>query len=161
MQIFVMDADSNTSYHVSRLLYEKHIYNALPDHYRDVWGAHILLQEIEFGYRTVFGFVDDSGDLCGVVHGKVENDAFVAHLLFQRNVDVAACLLAAESVLLQYYSQHGIEVKYVEGFIPEFNRAALRTVKRYGMENLGLTCQKIFRRQGEELPTIHFRKEIK
>jgi hypothetical protein len=160
MDAIILDADKKSAYQFSRLLYNKNIYDNLPDQYKDLYGAHELLQEIEFGNRIAVGFLNGN-TLMGCVHGEFENNIFTAHLMFLRKIKVVPALLYATEILKKHLAEKGKILKFIDGFIPAHNRAAVICAYRYGAKNIGITNDVTFLCNGVELPCLHFRKEIK
>lgn len=161
MQCVVMDADKQTAWLFSRLLYEKHIYNALSDEYKDVYKAHELLQEIEFGYRTVLGFFDDTDNFTGCVHGVLEDGIFTCHLLFKRKVNVLPLLFVCEETFKNYCREKNLPFEYIDGFIDPKNIAAVRVARRFGSVYLGKKDDVTVLHGNTKTPCLHYRKEIK
>lgn len=123
---------------VSRLLYEKHIYNAVDDRLHDVWYAHNFLSDIEAGRVLVFGvFKKVDGCFCGCAVGEISGTDFIAHALYKRKVDVTKAALLVEDEIRKYSIGSGIEIKTIIGNIPEYNRAALRMSKQAGYTDSG------------------------
>lgn len=160
MDIKILEANDKTAWLFSRLFYEKHIFTALPDHWKDIWGIHGLLQEIACGNRTVVGFFDN-GDFLGCVHGVLAENIFTAHLAFKRKVNVVDCVLKATPVLKAFFADKGQNMLFIDGYICADNRAALRTARLYGANCIEKNMDLPFYWDGKKIPVWHFRKEIK
>lgn len=156
----VMDADKETAWLFSRLLYEPHIYNALSDEYKDVYMAHELLQEIEFGYRIVIGAFDDKNNFVGCVHGILQNGIYTCHILFRRKVNVLPFLLECENKFKEYCVQKDMQFNCIDGYIAPSNTAACRIAHRFGAVCMGCDFNVALRHKNIQEPCLHFRKEI-
>lgn len=157
----ILKPTPETSYIVSRLLYEKHIYDAVDDRLHDVWNAHIFLRDIERGKNLVIGvFQKESDAFLGCVVGDFYDSCFYAHLLFKRKVDVKPAVLLCEEELKRYCRDAGIALKEIIGNIPEYNRAALCMVKRSGYTDVGEAINFTHFKNGKNIPCRCMRKEI-
>jgi hypothetical protein len=146
--------------HVADFLCEKHIYNAQPDEYRTLWGAHELLREIEDGTRWVM-LVWDGDFCCGCVHGMLDDyGVFTCHIMFMRQIDaVKACLLCEEE-LKKYCREHNHKLLTIRGNIAVRNRAALRCARLFGSKNMGMNIHGMMWYRNELIPTYTMEKEI-
>lgn len=153
---------SNAAYAVSRLMYEPHIYAALPDNLRDVYFAHRFLCEIEEADRWVIGVFSKEDDLLlGVVHGCLEDGNFIAHTMFRRKVDAVRGALLCEEVLIDFCRKYGIELKAIVGYPPEHLRASVRMSRQFGCVDCGLAEHITYIHNGRKIPCRYFRKEIR
>ena len=155
--------DKNTTFLVSRLLYEKHIYNALDNKMRDVWGAHDVFCEIESGKRIVLGvFSKDDKKFLGCVHGLMETPVFYGHFLFRRKVDVVKAVLLCEELCQKVYVNSGLmTLKSFAGIIPENNRAVQITAKKLGYRDNGILDGEYFYSFDKKIPCRLYVKEIR
>lgn len=151
--------NSDTSYLVSRLLYEPHIYAGQEDRMKDVWWAHRFFDEIETGQRIVFGVFSEN-TLTGCVHGTLEGDCFVAHTMFRRKVDAVKCSLIFAELLKNYCYTHDIPLRAIVGYPPEDSRVAVYMNKRFGCKDMGIAENVKFYRNGKLIPCRYMRKEI-
>lgn len=148
------------AYHVSELLHEKHIYDALPDEYKTLWYAHELLSEIEDGDRITILVWD--GNLClGCGHGVLDdNGVYTCHIMFLRNVNaVKACLLCEEE-LKKYCREYNLKLEIIRGNIAQDNRAALRCARLFGSENKGVNVNNMMWKNGKLTPTCTMEKKV-
>jgi hypothetical protein len=147
------------AYHVSRLMYEPHIYNELCDEYKDLFEAHRMLVEIEEGIRAVI-LVREKNVVVGCIHGTFEGDGdFVCHIMFKRNVNSLKGCLLCEKAMKEYCLEHQITFKRVVGYICMNNRAAIRLGKKYGAIDHGISNVSIWK-DGYLLPCRKLIKEI-
>lgn len=154
-----LDPSEDTAYLVSRLLYEKHIYNAVDDRLHDVWYAHKFLQDIESGKTFVFGvFKDDV--FAGCATGELNGNVLTVHALFKRKIDIAKAALLIEDEIKKYCKKSSVEIKTIVGNIPEYNRAALRMANRAGYTDSGIADNVEHRKNGRIIPCRLMRKEI-
>jgi hypothetical protein len=154
--------DKNTTFIVSRLLYEKHVYNALDNQMRDVWGAHNVFCDIERGHRTVFGvFQKDTERFLGCVHGVFDDFIFWGHFLFKRKVDVVRAVLLCEEQCRQICKEKDIPLSAFAGMIPDSNRAAKIAASKLGYKDKGLIDGEYFYSFEQKIPCRLFKKEIK
>ena len=156
-----MEQSKQTAWMVSRLLYEPHIYHALSDEYKDVYMAHELLQEIEFGYRIVIGVFATNNNFIGCVHGVLDNGIFTCHLLFKRKINVLPLLFECEMKLKEYCSQQKIKIDFIDGFIAQSNIAACRIARKFGSVCLGKDNNTFVLHNNNKEFCWHFRKEMK
>jgi hypothetical protein len=153
--------DKNTTFLVSRLLYEKHIYNALDNKMRDVWGAHDVFCEIESGKRIVLGvFSKDDKKFLGCVHGLLNAPVFYGHFLFRRKVDVVKAVLLCETLCKKVYADRDMTLNAFAGVIPESNRAVQITVKKLGYRDSGILDGEYFYSFDQKIPCRLYVKEI-
>lgn len=147
------------AYYVSRLMYEKHIYEALCDNYKDLYYAHRMLAEIENGIRAVL-LVRDENIVVGCIHGTWENNGdFVCHIMFKRNVDALQGCLLCEEAMKKFCREQKKPFKRIIGNIWEKNRAAIILGKRYGAKVQKETTSFIWK-NGYFLPCKTLIKEI-
>lgn len=152
----------NAAYAVSRLMYEPHIYAALPDHLRDVFFAHRMLKEIESGDRMVFAvFCQSDNSFLGVVHGTMEGSEFVAHTMFRRKTNAVKAALLCQEQLEKFCRDNAIALTAIVGYPPEHIRAAVIMNRRFGCIDCGPAKDVEFLSNGRPLPCRYFRKEIK
>lgn len=150
-----------TSYLVSRLFYEKHIYKTVDDRLHDVWYAHNTLKDIESGKVLVFGvFKKEDEFFCGCATGEISGMNIIVHALFKRNVDVEKAALLIEKEILKYSIDSGVEIKSIIGTIPEYNRAALMMSKRAGYVDVGIAEDVLHFKNGKVIPCRYMKKEI-
>lgn len=155
------EANYETAYMVSRLLYEPHIYCAISDELKDVYFAHRFLSEIESGFRLVLGvFSKAEDDFLGCVHGKVYQGEFTAHTLFKRKVDAVKGCLLCEDVLRSYCREKSIPLKVIAGYPPEHLRVAVLMNKRYGCVDCGVAEDKFFYKDGKRIACRNMRKVL-
>lgn len=137
---------------VSRLLYEKHIYDALDDNMKDIWGVHICFSEIEDGSRMVFGcFSKDTQAFLGCAHGKIEDGYFVAHLLFKRKTKALQACFLIEETLKEYCKKSNIQLLGIKGYPAEKNLPAVNLIKKIGCVDTGI-LDNVFFCNGNAVP---------
>lgn len=152
MYIKKLSANQHTSFMISRMLYETHIYNNLDDNMLDVWGAHQFLTEIENGSRLVWGgFSDEESKFLGCVHGKIVDGFFEAHVLFKRNINAFDACSTVEKLLKEHCKKNNIHLRGIKGFIANDNRAAIILSKKIGCRDAGVK-KDIFFRAGNDIP---------
>lgn len=161
MYIKILPASAETSYIVSRLLYEPHIYQGQDDRMRDVWGVHVFLTEIENGTRLVWGaFSKEDNSFLGCAHGTIENNEFIAHTMFKRKVDAVKACLLMEVEFKKYCKENSISVNAIVGYPPEDLRIAIIMNKRFGCKDMGRAEGVEYWRNGMNIPCRYMRKEI-
>jgi hypothetical protein len=147
------------AYHVSQLMYEKHIYDALCDEYRDLFYAHRMLSEIESGERAVL-LVRQNNVVVGCIHGVWENEGdFVCHIMFKRHVNALKACLLCEKAMKKFRKERNLPFNRIIGHIWEGNRPALALGKKYGAVDTGVSEQFIWMK-GYLLPCRKLVKEI-
>ena len=157
----ILKPTPETSYIVSRLLYEKHIYDAVDDRLHDVWHAHIFFRDIERGKTLVIGvFQKESNAFLGCVIGDFFDSCFSGHILFKRKVDVKAAVLLCEEELKRYCHDAGIALREIIGNIPEYNRAALCMARKAGYMDSGEAVDFTHFKNGKVVSCRCMRKEI-
>jgi hypothetical protein len=158
MRAEILPADQKTSFVVSRLFYEKHIYNATEDELRDVWGVHRLLSEIESGDRIVVGFFSDNVFL-GCSHGVIVDGVFEGHFLFFRKAPTVDLVKKGIHEIVQYGKQKGTPVNSLRGIVPDSNRAVKLLLSRLGFLDTGPT-NTFFVLNGKNIMCREFTKRI-
>ena len=164
MQVDVIKKKSAVSlaaaYHVSRLMYEPHIYRELCDEYKDLFEAHRMLVEIEQGERAVL-LVRQKNIVVGCIHGILEeNGDFVCHIMFKRNVNSLKACLLCEEAMKKYCQENDLSFKRIVGYICSANRAAIALGKRYGAIDQGFSGVSIWK-NNYLMPCRKLVKEIK
>jgi hypothetical protein len=150
-----------TSFMVSRLLYQAHIYSAVDDSMHDVWGVHNFLSEIESGQRIVFGVFDEKNNIfLGCMHCTLHGDYCVAHTMFKRKVDAVKAALMAEDELKKYCKKNKILLNAIVGYPPEHLRAAVIMNKKFGCKDMGQAENVFFKVNGKNMPCRYMRKEL-
>lgn len=150
-----------TSFLVSRLLYEEHIYKSQEDCMHDVFGVHAFLSEIENGSRLVWGaFRKEDDFFLGAAHGSFEGENFVGHVLFKRKVDATALCLKIEEDIKAYCKENNIVCRAIVGYPPEHLRASVIMIKRFGCKDLGRAENVDFYVNGKNMPCRYMRKEL-
>lgn len=158
----VMPADKNTTFIISRLLYEKHIYNALDDAMRDAWGVHRFFCEIEDGCRLCIGvFSRKDNTLLGCAHGMIYPHNMMAHLFVKRGVDGAVATQMCMDECRKYYKRKHIPLYSFSAEVADNNRAIKIMLKKLGYEDKGILKDEFFVSYGIKIPCRFFRKEIK
>lgn len=151
-----------TTYLISRLFYERHIYNALDDEMRDVWGCHKILREIEEGHRICIGvFRREDDAFLGFSHGMIYPHNMEAHLLFKRKVNGVEATELCMAKCVEYYKKKKIPLTSFSGIIAENNNAVKRLLRKLGFEDKGILEKEFFFSHGEKISCRFFRKEIK
>jgi hypothetical protein len=163
MEAFLVEPDSpqrfTAAQNLAVLLYEKHIYNALCDEYKSLYFAHKLLREIEDGERIIM-FSAENNQINGCVHGVLQDGVYTCHIMFKRRIDaVKACLMFEEEMKI-FCRKRKIDLNLIRGFIPVFNRAAIRTGKAWGAVDKGISDTEVFWRNGVPWPCHRMEKEI-
>lgn len=157
----ILTPSSETSYIVSRLFYEKHIYSALDDTLRDVWGVHNILTQIELGERIVIGlYTVRNDDFCGCIHGILNDGCFTAHLLIRRKVDAVLAAELCTELFKKCCQEIGTEFVKVRGFVPDNNRAIKIMAHRAGYQDCGIAVGEFFVSGGKNIPLRIFEKEV-
>lgn len=161
MYVKMLPADLDTSYLVSRLLYEPHIYAGQDDRMKDVWYVHRFFEEIETGERYVFGvFSLESERFLGCVHGTLEDGSFIAHTMFRRHVDAVKASLMMVDIFKEYCKENNLSFHSVVGYPPEDFRIAIINNKRFGCKDMGIAEGIEYYRNGVKIPCRYMRKEI-
>ena len=161
MYIKKLEASPDTSYMVSRLLYEPHIYLGQDDRMHDIWWVHRFFMEIETGIRHVWGvFAKHDDSFLGCAHGTFEGDGFVAHTMFKRHVDAVKACLLMEDDLKRYCRENDIDIKAVIGYPPENLRVAVVMNKRFGCKDMGRAEGVEYWKRGVNIPCRYMRKEL-
>jgi ribosomal protein S18 acetylase RimI-like enzyme len=157
----VFPANDISSYIVSRLFYESHIYRALDDRMRDVWGAHTVLREIEDGKRLAIGVYRKSDDaLMGFSHGLIIPDTMEAHILLKRKTDGLAAINLCMDKCREFYKKNNIPLKRFIAKVADDNRPAKLLLRRAGYSDKGIMENNFFVSFGKNIPCRFFEKEI-
>jgi RimJ/RimL family protein N-acetyltransferase len=156
-----LSPSEDTAFMVSRLLYEEHIYKAVDDRLHDLWVAHQFLQDIESGKTLVFGvFNADNNSFLGCSTGAFEEDDYVIHAFLKRKIDtIQAGVLVIDGVK-NYCIENKINIKSITGYIPVFNKPALRLARKLGMVNKGIHHGTEFFKNKKNIPCCCMRKDI-
>jgi hypothetical protein len=161
MYVILLPANCDTSYMVSRLLYEPHIYIGQDDRMKDAWWVHRFFTEIESGERYVYGaFSVKDNSFLGCTHGKFAGDCFVAHTMFKRKVDTVKASLMMEEELKKYCRENNIPLKAIVGYPPEDLRVAILMNKRFGCKDMGRAENVEYWCNGVNKPCRYMRKEV-
>lgn len=151
----------DTTYLISRLFYEKHIYNAMDDEMRDVWVCHRTLQEIENGSRLCIGVFSKKDDtFLGCAHGMIYLYDMEAHLLLKRKVNGVTAVNLCMEEILKYYKQQKLPLKSFSATVADNNRAVKTTLRKAGFIDHGIVKNEKFISHGVVIPCRFFRKEI-
>lgn len=157
----ILPPDKDTTFIISRLLYEPHIYKALDDAMRDVWGAHQFLNEIEHEYRLCIGlFSNKNNALLGCTHGIIYPHNMQAHIFLKRGVDGLTATQMCMDKCCEYYKNKNIPLKSFSGIVADNNRAVKIMLKKLGYEDGGIIENEFFISNGVKIPCRFFRKEI-
>lgn len=147
---------------ISNLIPQPHIFNAVDKRFKTYYGVHKLFSAIERGDIRVYGAYTATGLLAGVCFGnKDENDDFVAHVMFFRNTDVTNGCLKCADVMIKEYESEGVLIKNIIGYIPAFNRAAIRMAKRFGCVDCGETKEMCFIKDEYHYPCRIMKKKVR
>jgi hypothetical protein len=131
--------DDRTIRLLSDLFVQEHIFPALDKRVQTYAGAHKLFKNIESGFVRVYGaFYQEK--LMGVCFGHLEEGTsdFCTHLAFLRHTKALEGCASCAAVMVEDYKREGIIVKNIVGYIPDYNRAALRIARLYGCEDCGI-----------------------
>ena len=145
--------DDRTLRLLSDLFVQKHIFPVLDKRVKTFVGAHRLFKNIESGYVRVYGaFFQDK--VMGVCFGHLEpgTQDFCTHLAFLRHTKALAGCAACADVMVKEYREQGIAIKNIVGYIPDYNRAALRLARLYGCEDCGIDETKTIIEDCYEVP---------
>ena len=157
----ILASNSDTTYMVSRLFYEKHIYFALDDEGRDVWTVHRILREIEEGQRLCVGvFNKHDNSFAGCAHGMIYPYTMEAHLLFKRKVNGVEALKLCMDKCSEYYRHKKIPLLRFTGMVADNNRAAKLLLKKSGFIDKGIVDGEDFVSKNNIIPCRYFRKDI-
>lgn len=154
-----LSPDRETAFIFSRFFLVHHIYHAVDDNLKDVFGLHVLLSAVENNTCWFFGVYDVNGNIRGVCYGAMEGEYFCCHVMFDRKVDAVKGALLCEEELQKYCAQNNIPLKGVVGYPAVNNRAALRFCLRMGYEDKGLS-DRVLMQNGEGIPCRKFRKDF-
>lgn len=160
MEVKMLPAEYNTTYMVSRLLYEPHIYKGQDDRMKDIWWVHRFFTEIEHGDRYVFGVFSEDNEFLGCVHGTLEDGNFIAHTMFRRKVDAVKASLRMVEIFKEYCADRNLPFHAVVGYPPEDSRIAILNNKRFGCKDMGIAEGIEFYRNGLKVPCRYMRKDI-
>ena len=155
----VMERNERTSYLVSRLLYEPHVYRSLDDEFCDIYTVHRVLKEIETGERLCIGIFNGE-EFCGCVHLTIRESVTEPHLMLKRKVSGVTATELSVDCYKRYCIDNGIELKplYIE--IADNNRAIRRVLRFCGFEDCGILSGEYFVFKGKKIPVRVFRKEL-
>ena len=114
----------------STVLLLPHVFEALDDHFKSLVSIHELFSRIERNQEYLF-LVFMSGKVVGCVWGELIEDRFMAHMAFNRKCDVQEAFRLIAPLMTD------IGAVYVEGVIPQKNRASRWSFRRFGAEYVG------------------------
>lgn len=158
-----LNGDEKTICLLSDMWTEEHIFSALDKRVKTFSGAHRLFSRIEQGIVRVYGiFLGTS--VKGVVFGceeKFSPGRFEAHIAFLRGADAAKGCLECEKILVHDYQKDGIRIQQIAGYIPSWNRAAIRMAKRCGYVDAGIDKTKTVIRDEFVFPCHVLLKEMR
>jgi RimJ/RimL family protein N-acetyltransferase len=158
----VLLPDMRTTFMISRLLYEKHIYHALDDEMHDVFGVHRFFREIEDESRLCIGvFRRKDSEFMGCCHGMIYPQCMEGHILFKRGVNGQAALKMIMDECRKYYRNKKIPLHSFSGVVADNNQAVKLLLKKSGFEDKGILENEFFLSQGNKIPCRYFKKEIK
>lgn len=147
---------------LSNLIPQQHIFNAIDRRFKTYYGVYHLFKAIENGDIRVYGAYTESGLLAGVGFGnKDKNDDFIAHVMFCRDTDVVSGCLKCAEVMIEEFAKEGVTIKNIVGYIPAFNRAAIRMAKRFGCVDCGETKEMCFIKDEYHYPCRIMKKKVR
>lgn len=156
----VMDFSEETSYLVSRLFYEPHIYQALDNEMRDVYTVHRILKEIEEVDRVCIGFFTPEDHFCGCIHFSFTSGIVEPHIMLCRGVNGVDAVLKGIMEAKRFYRKNHILMREVRCNISENNRAIRMLLKRCGFEYIGKDEKFRFYDRNNSYACLIYGKEI-
>jgi L-amino acid N-acyltransferase YncA len=134
-----------TVHAISNIIPQEHVFSRIDKRFKTYYGVHQLFKAIEQGVIRVYGAFTEKGLLAGVCFGNTDTENnFVVHVMFCRNTDVTdGCLKCADAMIKEYEAE-GVLIQSIIGYIPAFNRAAIRMAKRFGCVDCGETKEMMF-----------------
>ena len=157
----VLPPDSMTTYMVSRLFYEKHIYLAMDDAMKDVWTVHTILKEIEQRERLCVGVFQKNDDrFLGCTHGLITAGYMNAHLLFYRHIDALSAVKLCMDECRKYYREHDLPLQYFQGKVSDENRCVKLLLRKLGWKDEGVRENDFFISRSRKIPCRIYRKEV-
>ena len=126
------------------------------------WGFYNLFLKIKFGQIRVYGtfVMSDPVQFAGFGFGTRHGNWFETHVVFDRGYPAAECLELCKKEMAEDYRKEGYSIEYAAGFIPDFNRAAQRMLKRMGGVDHGIDETRILLKNGKSFPCREFRVKI-
>lgn len=154
-------SDQRTLLALSNFFVEPHIFPMLDGRVKTFLGAHLLFSRIESGAVRVYGAFAGAF-LLGCCFGALDDErvSFSVHVVCPRKIDAVAVCSACEKAMIADYRKDGVEVNYVVGYIPDYNRAAIRMAKRYGCSDFGIRNDKTIYHNRTEVPCREMRKAV-
>lgn len=162
VQAIRLPKDDRTLHILSNLFVQNHIFPVLDKRIKTYFGAHCLFKNIESGFVRVYGaFYNDK--LFGVCFGNLEENTsdFCTHLAFLRHSNVFAGCKKCSDVMVKEYAEEGVTVNNIVGYIPDYNKAALRFARRYGCEDLGIDETKTIINDRYVIPCRVIKKKLR
>lgn len=152
----------NAIYALSGLMPQKHIFENTDRRLKTYYGAYCLFKSIEENVVRVYGAFTESGKIAGVCFGNPDTeDNFVVHVMFARDADVTDGCLKCADVMVKEYESEGVMIKNIIGYIPAFNRAAIRMAKRFGCVDCGETKEMIYIKDEYHYPCRIMKKKVR
>ena len=154
--------DDRTLRILSDLFVQKHIFPVIDKRVKTYYGAHCLFRNIERGFVRVYGaFYKDK--LIGCCFGHLEENSsdFCVHIVFLRHCKALDGCFACADTMIQEYAQEGVTIDAIVGYIPDYNRAALRLARKFGCVDLGIDETKTIIEDYYEVPCRVMRKAVR
>lgn len=153
--------DDRTLRLLSDLFVQKHVFPVLDKRVKTFVGAHRLFKNIENGFVRVYGAFYQ-GRIIGVCFGHLENEHdFCTHVAFCRHSRVLDGCFACADAMINEFSQEGVEIKNIVGYIPDYNKAAQRLARRFGCKDHGINENKTIVEDYYEVPCRVMKKELR
>lgn len=138
---------------VEHMLLLPHVFERLDASFVGYWNIYCFFNLIITGRAFVFGSFDEKdGRLRGICWGEFAGGEFVAHAAYERRADAAEGIKQCCEALLKHFPR----TKAVVCFLPDFNRAIRRTVKRVGFHAEGQVDCFLTDRAGAKHPCTRY-----